>query len=140
MRAVSNLISLQPGVKVVGAALDGEDGLQLARTLQPDIVFTDLEMPGRSGLEVVETLRRESPAMKLVVISVHEGDVWRDLSLSHGADAFVSKSELADRLPGLFWELFEVSREVAPPAVTPSTEAPSAGIPSPKLRASRPKK
>ena len=120
MRAVSNLISLQPGVKIVGMALDGEDGLQLARTLQPDIVFADLEMPGRSGLEVVEVLRREIPNMKLVVISVHEGDVWRNLALSHGANAFVSKSELAEKLPGLFWEFFETARPRAtgcPPTV-----------------------
>lgn len=140
MRAVSNLIALQPGVKVVGMALDGNDGLQLARTLKPDIVFADLEMPGKSGLELVQMLREELPQTKRVVISVHEGDVWKNLSLSHGADAFVSKSELAEKLPALFWELFEVSREVAPPGVTPTAEAPSAGIPTPKLRASRSKK
>ena len=112
MRAVSNLIALQPGVRIVGMALDGEDGLQLARTLRPDIVFTDLDMPGRSGLEVVQTLRREVPAMKLVVISVHEGDVWKNLSLSHGADAFVSKGDLAEQLPGLFWTLFEATKSL----------------------------
>ena len=101
-------------------ALDGEDGLQLARTLQPDIVFTDLDMPGRNGLEVVQTLRRETPAMKLVVISVHEGDVWKNLSLSHGADAFVSKSELAETLPGLMGELFEPSTGPRQPLATPA--------------------
>ena len=122
MRAVSNLIALQPGVKVVGMAVDGEDGLQLARTLQPDIVFTDLEMPRKSGLEVVETLRREVPAMKLVVISVHEGDVWKNLSLSHGADAFVSKSELAETLPMLFWELFQVAKPLATGTQPPASD------------------
>ena len=124
MRAVSNLIALQPGVTVVGMALDGEDGLHLARTLQPDIVFADLEMPGKSGLEVVETLRREVPDMKLVVISVHEGDVWKNLSLSHGADAFVSKSELAEQLPGLFGELFEVTRPLVTATQPPASDTP----------------
>ena len=140
MRAVSNLIALQPGVKVVGTALDGEDGLQLARTLRPDIVFADLEMPGRTGLELAKILRQELPDTRSVIISVHEGDVWQNLALEHGANAFVPKSELAEKLPGLFWELFEVSREIAPPGVTPTAEAPSAGVSAPKLRTSRSKK
>jgi DNA-binding NarL/FixJ family response regulator len=126
MRAISNLIALQPGVKVVGMAFDGNDGLQLARTLQPDIVFADLEMPGKSGLELVETLRREMPGMKLVVISVHEGDVWKNLSLSHGANAFVSKSELAEKLPGLFWELFEVATQLATATQPAAPDSPAA--------------
>jgi len=106
MRAVSNLIALQPGVKVAGMAVDGDDGLQLARTLRPDVVFADLEMPGKSGLELVEILRQEMPASKLVVISVHEGTVWENLSLTHGADAFVTKADLAEKLPELMQQLF----------------------------------
>jgi DNA-binding NarL/FixJ family response regulator len=138
MRAVSNLIALQPGVKVVGMAFDGNDGLQLARTLQPDIVFADLEMPGKTGLELAATLRRESPAMKLVVISVHEGDAWQQLSLAHGANAFVSKSDLAEKLPGLFWELFEVAAPLAAQCQPASVAAPAV---SPKNgRASKLKK
>jgi len=106
MRAVANLIALHPGVKVVGMALDGNDGLQLARTLVPDVVFADLEMPGKTGLELVEILRREIPTTKLVVISVHDGAVWEKLSLTHGADAFVSKADLAEELPALMQQLF----------------------------------
>jgi len=133
MRAVSNLIALQPGVKVVGMALDGYDGLQLARTLKPDIVFTDLEMPGKSGLELVQTLREELPQTRRVVISVHEGDVWKNLSLSHGADAFVSKSKLAETLPGLFWELFEVNTPLAAPlGAAGSVASPEAPVALPK--------
>jgi len=133
MRAVSNLIALQPGVKVVGMALDGFDGLQLARTLKPDIVFTDLEMPGKSGLELVQTLRAELPQTRRVVISVHEGDVWRNLSLSHGADAFISKSKLAETLPGLFWELFEVGAQLtAPPSAACPVATPEAPVAIPK--------
>jgi len=115
MRAVANLIALQPDVKVVGMALDGDDGLQLTRTLRPDIVFADLEMPGKSGLELVETLRQEMPAAKLVVISVHEGAVWENLSLNHGADAFVSKADLAERLPSLMRQLFPTMDQFSPP-------------------------
>jgi len=140
MRAVANVIALQPGVKVVGMAMDGNDGLQLARTLQPDIVFTDLEMPGKSGLELAQILRQELPAVKSVVISVHEGHVWRDLSLSHGADAFVSKSQLAEKLPGLFWELFEVAGPLTATAQSAGTDLPATGHKSPRTAAAKLKK
>jgi DNA-binding NarL/FixJ family response regulator len=125
MRAVANLIELQPGVKVVGMAVDAEDGLRLARTLKPDIVFADLEMPGKSGLELVQALRAELPQTRSVVISVHEGDVWMKLSHSHGADAFIPKRELADRLPGLLWEFFETGTLPMPAAANGLTESPA---------------
>ena len=130
MRAVSNLIELQPGVKVVGTAVDADDGLQLARTLRPDIVFADLEMPGKSGLELVQALSTELPQTWRVVISVHEGDVWRKLSHSHGAHAFIPKRELAERLPGLLWEFFEVGTSPL------STTTTSLAAESPSLSAS----
>ena len=120
MRAVSNLIALQSGVKVVGMAVDGEDGLQLARTLHPDVVFADLDMPGKTGLELVEILRREMPATKLVVISVHEGTAWENLSVSHGADAFVSKADLAEKLPALMRQLFSDPSQFPATGVSPS--------------------
>lgn len=140
MRAVANLIALQPGVEVVGTALDGNDGLQQARTLQPDIVFTDLEMPGPTGLELVQTLRQEFPRMRLVVISVHEGAGWAELSTKHGADAFVPKNQLAGRLTGLLWELFEATAPLvaSAPGVSPTVEA-FAPAPAPS-RAAKPKK
>jgi DNA-binding NarL/FixJ family response regulator len=106
MRAISNLIALHPGVSIVGAAMDGEDGLRQARTLKPDIVFADLEMPGLNGLELVQQLRKEMPLARLVIISIHEGPVWVNLSKAHGADAFISKGELAEKLSPLFLEFF----------------------------------
>src|SRR3954454_22336057 len=50
-----------PGLTIVGQADNGEDGLRLARELQPDVVILDLRMPEMGGMTVLERLRSESP-------------------------------------------------------------------------------
>ncbi len=78
----------------------------LAEQTLPDLVLVDLEMPKVGGLDMTTALRKEFPAMRLVIISTHEGVVWEKLSESHGADAFVPKRCVAAQLPGLLTRLF----------------------------------
>src|SRR4051812_34996473 len=61
-----------PGLKIVGQADNGEEGLRLARELQPDVVVLDLSMPGMGGMTVLEKLRSESPETKVLVVTATE--------------------------------------------------------------------
>jgi DNA-binding NarL/FixJ family response regulator len=61
-----------PGLKIVGQAENGEDGVRLARELQPDVVVLDLSMPGMGGMTVLEKLRTEAPEAKVLVVTATE--------------------------------------------------------------------
>jgi len=61
-----------PGLKIVGQADNGEEGLKLAKELQPDVVVLDLSMPGMGGMTVLEKLRTESPESKVLVVTATE--------------------------------------------------------------------
>src|SRR3954454_7893882 len=61
-----------PGLTIVGQADSGEDGLRLARELQPDVVILDLRMPEMGGMTVLERLRSESPESKVLVVTATE--------------------------------------------------------------------
>lgn len=106
MRALANLLEAHPSIQCVGTAGDGNEGLKLIEQHEPNLVLVDMEMPGLGGLALVEMLRRKFPAMRLVVVSTHEGCVWQQLSQTRGADAFVTKHRLHTEFAELLQRLF----------------------------------
>src|SRR4051812_35158834 len=61
-----------PGLTIVGQAGNGEDGLRLARELQPDVVILDLGMPGMGGMTVLQQLSEDAPEIKVLVVTATE--------------------------------------------------------------------
>lgn len=78
-------------VQVVGEAANGRDALRRAKELCPDIVLMDLDMPHMSGLAATELLRRESPAAKVVVLSMYTHSEYVLRILQSGARGYVLK-------------------------------------------------
>ena len=75
-------LSKQERLRVVGEAADGEEALQRARELNPDIVLMDISMPRMNGLAVTEQLRKDRPSIKVLVLSIHNnrefsGVLWQ---------------------------------------------------------------
>jgi DNA-binding NarL/FixJ family response regulator len=106
MRALTNLLETHSVIECVGTARDGFEGLKVIEQSEPDLVLVDMEMPGLGGLALVEMLRKKFPAMRLVIVSTHEGYVWQQLSQTRGADAFVTKRRLYTEFAELLQRLF----------------------------------
>ncbi|MBG6245277.1 two-component system response regulator NarL [Candidatus Symbiopectobacterium sp. 'North America'] len=88
---VKQLLSMVPGLRVVGEASDGEQGVILAAELDPDLILLDLNMPGMNGLETLVRLREKALSGSVVVFSVsdHEDDVVS--ALKNGANGYLLK-------------------------------------------------
>ena len=88
---VKQLVSMAPDITVVGEASNGEQGIELAESLDPDLILLDLNMPGMNGLETLDKLREKSLSGRIVVFSVsnHEEDVVT--ALKRGADGYLLK-------------------------------------------------
>jgi DNA-binding NarL/FixJ family response regulator len=80
-----SLISLLPGIIVVGAATDGDDAVRQALELEPDVVLMDLNMPRCNGVEATEQLRRLRPQARVVVLTTYSDDSWVFSALQAGA-------------------------------------------------------
>ena len=66
-QGIVDILSSNKLIEIVGQAKDGEEAVELIKTLNPDIVFLDIEMPGRNGLEVVKEIGIDS--MPIVIFA-----------------------------------------------------------------------
>jgi two-component system, chemotaxis family, protein-glutamate methylesterase/glutaminase len=84
------MLESDPGIRVVGKATDGDEGLQQAQALKPDVITLDLEMPRVGGFAFLRLLMRRQPTA-VVVVSSHSSreNVFKALEL--GALDFVAK-------------------------------------------------
>jgi len=92
------LLEAQPDIEVVGEAEDGAVAVSQSLKLQPDVVILDLTMPGRNGINAIEDLRRQCPASKVVVLTMHDDEAYVRLAHLAGASGFVLKKSLANEL------------------------------------------
>jgi DNA-binding NarL/FixJ family response regulator len=99
----------------VGVAADGQQALELARDLDPDVVVLDHRMPGKLGIEVAAQIRADSPDIAVVMFTLDEG--IRELALAAGVSAFVPKDTPLGAL------LAEIRRVARPQPLAPAPQA-----------------
>jgi CspA family cold shock protein len=91
--------------KICGEAAHGEEAIEQAKKLQPDLILLDLSMPVMTGAEAAVILKGAVPSMKIILFSMHMDDVPRPLGKAMGIDLMLSKSDgiskLADHLHAL---------------------------------------
>jgi len=97
-RAIATLIAEQPDFAVVGEAVNGQDALDRARALAPDLVVMDIEMPIMNGVEAVRRLRDEMPNIKVVVLTVSEDEDYLFNAVRFGASGYLLKDLQPDQL------------------------------------------
>jgi DNA-binding NarL/FixJ family response regulator len=85
------LLSLLPGIEVVGAAVDGEAAVSQALSLAPDVVLMDLHMPVCDGIEATRRLTSARPGIPVVVLTSYDDDDSVFAALRAGARGFLTK-------------------------------------------------
>lgn len=118
---LSAMLGTQADMRVLAAASDGMQAIQLFRQHQPDVTLMDLRLPGMSGVEVIKTLRQEFPPARFIVVTSFHGDQDVYQALQAGAASYVLKEMFGE-------ELFKAIRTVhaggqyLPPGVIEGTE------------------
>lgn len=86
------LLQQHPDLKVVGEAADGEEAVELATRLQPDIVLMDIAMPGTNGIEATRRIKKTNPATSVLVLTAYDDEQYIYALLDAGAAGYMLKN------------------------------------------------
>ena len=95
----------------VGKATSGEEAVRLSVKLKPDLVLMDCSMPGMGGLVATRLIKQTAGSPKVVILTIHESDEYRKAASVAGADDFVTKSELTNKMSSLLESMFHENLE-----------------------------
>lgn len=91
---------VEEGFDVVGEAADGEEAVELARQLQPEVVLLDVTMPNMGGVEAARHIHAERAATRIVMLTMHaDAEVVAD-ALRAGACGYLTKDSSTDEIAG----------------------------------------
>ena len=82
-------------INVIGVADDGEELLEKARLLKPDLVITDISMPKINGLRATQLLAQELPEIKVVILTMHDNKEYIQNAIDSGAMGYILKDKPA---------------------------------------------
>jgi DNA-binding NarL/FixJ family response regulator len=92
------LLAAQADIEIVGEARNGEEAIELAASLQPDVILMDLRMPGVNGIEATRRIHRASPHIGILVVTVFEDDTSVFPAIRAGARGYLLKNTEQDEL------------------------------------------
>jgi PAS domain S-box-containing protein len=97
-RGVRSLLLSQSNYEVCGEAVDGQDALEKARELKPDVIVMDVSMPKLNGLEATRLIRSMLPDSEVLILSQHESSQMLKEAVKAGARGYVVKSSISKDL------------------------------------------
>jgi len=109
------------GFTVLADVGSAEEALTVLRTAPPDLVVMDITLPGMSGIEATEQIRRAHPAVRVLVLSVHDHPEYVLESVRAGASGYLRKDSMPDALRAAVREI-HAGRTMFPPSKGGATE------------------
>lgn len=85
------LLNAQPDIQVIAEAADGLEAVKKSIEFSPDIVLMDITMPKLGGLSAIQEIKKRNPAIKVLVLTMHEDESYLHQAMHAGADSYVPK-------------------------------------------------
>ncbi|MCP4166734.1 MAG: response regulator transcription factor [Chloroflexi bacterium] len=100
------LIDTEPGMAVVGEAKDGFEAVEMADTLQPDVILLDLHMPRKDAIEAIEEIKGENPEARILVLTSFTEDEKIYTAIKAGAIGYLSKDSSPQEILSAIREVY----------------------------------
>lgn len=94
VEGIRNFLTSAVGIKVVGVAASGQQTLDMAQSVESDVLLLDMQLPDLSGVEVIRKLLETNYAGKILILSSHYDSVYISQILSLGASGYLIKDEV----------------------------------------------
>ena len=107
--ALRRLLETLPGVKIVADAHDGFEALSKAEHLTPDLILLDIALPSLSGLEVARRVQTWTKRPRIVFLSMHDLEEYRDAAHDLIDVEFVEKIDVVSKLIPIIERMVEAT-------------------------------
>ncbi|MCJ7534898.1 MAG: response regulator [Anaerolineales bacterium] len=108
---IRKLLQFEADFEIVGAARNGQEGIDLAKELQPDVILMDINMPGIDGITATETIREEVPHSQIVILTIQTDPSYMRRAMLAGARDFLTKPPSVDEMIGAIRRAGELAHE-----------------------------
>ncbi|HYK73604.1 MAG TPA: response regulator transcription factor, partial [Pseudoneobacillus sp.] len=88
---LKNILGMEEDMEVVGEAVSGKDALEKLEGFQPDVILMDINIPDKNGIEVTGLIKKSSPHIKILVLTMHDHDEYFMAAIREGADGYLLK-------------------------------------------------
>jgi two-component system invasion response regulator UvrY len=105
--AWSSILESDARFRVVAQTGSGEEAIELAKQLRPDVIILDINLPGISGFETIPLLKKFSPGSKILGVSLHTQPTYARKMMQRGAMGYVTKNSSREEM---FKAIVEVSK------------------------------
>ena len=97
---LKRILGATPDLQVGAEAADGDELLRLIKANDYDVAVIDMSMPGLAGIDLIKRLKREKPALRVLVLSMHGESQYAARALKAGASGYLNKDSAAEQLVG----------------------------------------
>ncbi len=97
-RGLKEILASEDDMEVVGEAKNGDEALELVRTLDWDVAVLDFSMPGRSGVELIKEIKRRHPSRPVLVLSMLPEEAHAAQVFKAGGAGYINKESAGEEL------------------------------------------
>ena len=98
IRGLSNLIEQEKELCVCGSAVDTKNVIDEIKRCKPDLIILDISLKDLSGLEFIRELKNHALEIPVLVLSMHDENIYAERSLHAGARGFIMKQEAPEKV------------------------------------------
>jgi pilus assembly protein CpaE len=124
---IRKLLQFEADFEIVGAARNGQEGIDLANELQPDVILMDINMPDIDGITATEMIREQVPHSQIVILTVQTDPNYMRRAMLAGARDFLTKPPSVDEMIGAIRRAGELAHEEREKSKTTFTIKPGNG-------------
>jgi DNA-binding NarL/FixJ family response regulator len=115
---IRSLLTLADDIEIIGEATNGEEAIEKAKELLPDVVLMDLAMPITGGLEAMRRISKELSATRVLVLTQYDDPEYVIPAIAAGARGFVTKMTSSSELTSAIHAIYRGESFLSPSAAT----------------------
>ncbi|MFQ6609746.1 MAG: response regulator transcription factor [Fidelibacterota bacterium] len=93
-KKVIEILKKYSNLLILGEAENGEEAVNLAFQLNPDLIIMDVRMPDMDGINATAIIKKKLPQIKIIIVSIHDISEYKNAAVASGADAYILKRNI----------------------------------------------